>query len=58
MPALLLFATHGNFDRAVFERLQGAGPHLRLEDVEAGHLLPMEAPGAVAERLVCFGTEG
>ncbi len=58
VPALLLFATGGNFDRAVFERLQGAGPYLRLEDVEAGHLLPMEAPGAVAERLVCFGTEG
>jgi pimeloyl-ACP methyl ester carboxylesterase len=57
-PALLLFAAAGHFDRGICETLADKARCMRLEDLPFGHLLPMEAPDPVAERLVCFGQEG
>jgi pimeloyl-ACP methyl ester carboxylesterase len=57
-PALLLFAATGHFDRGICEALVAKSPMLRLEDLPHGHLLPMEAPKPVAERLLSFGQEG
>lgn len=58
VPALLVWARQGSFDRSVYEKLCGLAPDMRIEDAPYGHLLPMEAPEAVAEMLVAFGREG
>ena len=45
-------------DRDVVDRLCAQLPDARREDwAEAGHLLPQEAPGRLAESLARFGTE-
>ncbi|MBW2279192.1 MAG: alpha/beta hydrolase [Deltaproteobacteria bacterium] len=58
VPALLLFAAKGHFVRTVVEELARRAADLRVVDVPAGHLLPMEAPELVAARLLEFGKEG
>jgi len=47
VPTLFLWATRGNFARAKYERLVASMPRARIEDVRAGHLVPMEQPGLV-----------
>jgi len=54
-PTLLLFAARGNFTREVCAEVQQRAADLRVVDIEAGHLLPMEAPDAVARELLAFG---
>ncbi len=56
-PALVLTATQGDFPRAMHEGLVRALPHGRLEDVDAGHLVPMERPDLVASAALRFGGE-
>ncbi len=58
VPALLVWARRGNFDRAAYEKLSALSRDMRIQDAPYGHLLPMEAPEAVAELLVEFGREG
>ena len=58
VPALLVWAQRGGFDRSVYEKLSALAPEMRIEDAPLGHLMPMEAPQAVAEMLVGFGQEG
>jgi pimeloyl-ACP methyl ester carboxylesterase len=58
VPGLLLFAGRGHFDRSVPEKLAAAAPELRLEDLPFGHLMLMEAPEAVGERLLRFAADG
>ena len=57
VPALLLFAARGHFVREVTDELARRAHDLRVVDVAAGHLLPMEAPGLVASLLLEFGKE-
>jgi len=54
VPALLLFARRGDFRREWAEALADRAPSLRIEDMDAGHLLPMEVPGDLARRLLAF----
>ena len=57
-PALVLSATHGEFPRAMYERLVRALPHGSLEDVDTGHLAPMERPDLVVEAALRFLRSG
>jgi pimeloyl-ACP methyl ester carboxylesterase len=52
VPTTVLWARHGDFPRALFERVFGALPHARLVDVEAGHLVAMERPELVVREVV------
>ncbi len=58
VPALFLRASGGNFPRSLYEELAAAIPKARIEDIEAGHLVPMEVPELLAERLLAFGPVG
>jgi len=57
VPALLLWAQHGDFPRAVYESVAAAMQHGRVEDVEAGHLALMERPDLVANTALRFVRE-
>lgn len=51
---LLLWASRGNFPRQVYERFASTARDARLEDIDAGHLVPMETPEEAARRLLAF----
>ena len=53
-PTLLLWARAGNFERVVFDDLAARMRAGRVEDVDAGHLIPMENPQVVADAVVRF----
>ena len=55
IPALFLWASGGNFPRAAYEEVVGQMPNGRIEDIDTGHLVPMEAPELLSERLLAFG---
>jgi pimeloyl-ACP methyl ester carboxylesterase len=55
IPALLLFALRGEFRREWAEALEKRAASLRIEDMDAGHLLPMEVPDELGRRLLDFG---
>lgn len=57
-PVLLLWAKRGNFPRLAFERLAAGMVDARIEDVEAGHLIPMERPEWVAAAIRRFIGDG
>jgi pimeloyl-ACP methyl ester carboxylesterase len=44
VPALIAWATRGSFPRTVYETLVARLPNARIEDVDVGHLIPMERP--------------
>ena len=46
-PTLFLWAREGNFPRSVYETLVASMPLAIVEDVDAGHLVPMERPDLV-----------
>lgn len=48
----VLWATRGDFPRAVYERVFGAMPAARIVAVDAGHLVPMEAPELVVREVL------
>jgi pimeloyl-ACP methyl ester carboxylesterase len=47
VPATVLWAIHGDFPRAVYERVFASMPGARIVDVDCGHLIPMERPDLV-----------
>jgi pimeloyl-ACP methyl ester carboxylesterase len=49
VPALLLWARDGDFPRAVYEAVAARMPDARIEEIAAGHLVPMERPELVVE---------
>jgi pimeloyl-ACP methyl ester carboxylesterase len=53
-PVLLIRAGKGVFPPAIFEHLAGLFPNCTYQAVDAGHLLPMEAPDLVLELLNGF----
>jgi len=57
VPTLFLWASRGNFPRAVYEMLAATQQHGRVETVEAGHLVPMEEPEIVADAVRRFAAE-
>jgi pimeloyl-ACP methyl ester carboxylesterase len=46
-PTLFLWARQGDFPRAVYETLAARMPSAIVEDVDAGHMVPMERPDLV-----------
>jgi len=54
VPAQILWASDGDFPRFVYERLAEQIPHGSVADVQAGHLVPMERPGLVADAVLRF----
>ena len=57
-PALLLWAARGDFSRATYEKLAAEMANARVEDVNAGHLVPMEQPDLIVEATRRFAAEG
>ena len=53
-PSLFLWARNGNFPRAIYEELCSGMRETRIVDADAGHLIPMEAPDWVADRVLEF----
>jgi len=56
-PALLVRATGGHFRRDFFEALITLFPRGTLVELEAGHLLPMEAPELTIQALLAFAAD-
>lgn len=46
-PTLFLWARDGSFPRRTYETLAASMPSARVEDLDAGHLAPMERPDLV-----------
>jgi pimeloyl-ACP methyl ester carboxylesterase len=53
-PSLFLWAKRGNFSRATYRELAASMPAGRVEDLDAGHLAPMERPDLVAAAVERF----
>lgn len=58
IPVLILHATQGNFDVELYKGLAASMLRGQVEEFPSGHLMPMEAPNEVADRLLRFGLEG
>lgn len=56
-PTLFLWAAQGNFSRARYEEIVASMPRARVEDVDAGHLVPMERPDLVVQAALRSGGE-
>lgn len=53
-PTLFLWAKRGNFSRATHRELAESMPAGRVEDLDAGHLVPMERPDLVVDAVERF----
>jgi pimeloyl-ACP methyl ester carboxylesterase len=53
-PTLFLWAKRGNFSRATYEKLAASMPAGAVEDVDAGHLVPLERPDLVVDAVERF----
>jgi len=58
LPVRLIRATRGDFPRLVYEQLAEILPGAEIEDLEAGHLIPMECPDLAADAVLRFCDEG
>lgn len=56
VPALLIWASRGNFPLAMFQGIVGRMRAGTLEEMDVGHLAPMEQPDRVAEAVLRFCT--
>jgi pimeloyl-ACP methyl ester carboxylesterase len=54
MPALVLWASRGNFPRAHFEALARVLRDGRVRDADTGHFVPMENPELVVREVLAF----
>ena len=58
IPVLFVHASRGLFPAEFCRRVAGLFPSCRYEEIEGGHLLPLEAPEAVVEHLLAFAESG
>jgi pimeloyl-ACP methyl ester carboxylesterase len=56
-PVLMLWARRGSFPRALYEQLVASMQAARIEDVDTGHLVPMEDPQVVLDAIERFVAE-
>lgn len=56
-PTLVLWAARDSFPRALHEALVACMPCARLEEVDSGHLIPMEHPDLVSDAVLRFTRE-
>jgi len=54
IPAKLIWASRGNFPRSVYETIVGHMSDGTIEEMDAGHLVPMEEPERVADAVLRF----
>jgi len=54
VPCLWLRASRGDFPRAVYEALAGSMLDARVQEVDSGHLVPMEHPDLLVEAVAAF----
>jgi pimeloyl-ACP methyl ester carboxylesterase len=54
VPTLILWARRGNFPRVIFEAFAARLADARIQDVDAGHLMPMERPEIVVAAALDF----
>jgi len=54
VPTLLLWARDGDFPRSLFDDYAARLLNARVEEVDAGHLLPMERPEIVVDAVLAF----
>src|SRR5262245_19100095 len=54
VPTLILWAEHGTFPRAVYEAYAERLVDARIQDVDGGHLIPLEKPDLVAAAALAF----
>jgi pimeloyl-ACP methyl ester carboxylesterase len=52
VPTTVLRAARGDFPRAVYDRVFGAMQRVRIVELDAGHLVPMEQPELVVDAVV------
>ena len=57
-PSLFLWAQQGNFPRPFYEELCRKMGEAEILDADAGHLIPMERPDWVADRVLEFCSRG
>jgi pimeloyl-ACP methyl ester carboxylesterase len=53
-PALLIWASRGNFPRALYEGIASRMRAGTIEELDVGHLAPMEEPERVADSVLRF----
>jgi len=53
-PTLILWARRGDFPRTVFAAYAAHLADARIEEIDAGHLAPMERPELVADAVLAF----
>jgi pimeloyl-ACP methyl ester carboxylesterase len=58
VPTRLLWATHGDFPRAVYEGFAAQLGRAEIVDVEGRHLIPMEDPDTVVRATLAFAAPG
>lgn len=58
VPVLYARSSRGFFPADFCERVAKLFPDCRYEEIDGGHLLPLEAPVAVADRLLAFAAPG
>ena len=54
VPTLLLWARRGDFPRTVFDAFAARLVGARIEEIDSGHLAPMEQPELVALAVLGF----
>jgi pimeloyl-ACP methyl ester carboxylesterase len=54
VPALLVWAARGNFPRSMYQSTAALMKDGTVEDIQAGHLAPMERPELVADSVLRF----
>jgi pimeloyl-ACP methyl ester carboxylesterase len=54
VPTLILWATRGDFPRIVYENLAQRMENAQIQDVDAGHMIPMEHPDRVVDAVLEF----
>jgi pimeloyl-ACP methyl ester carboxylesterase len=57
VPALVQRARHGWFTAEEYAQFRPAFPSAELEEIDAGHLVPMEEPDVVAARVLAFASQ-
>jgi pimeloyl-ACP methyl ester carboxylesterase len=57
-PALLIWASRGNFPRVMYQEIVSRMRDGTIEDMAAGHLAPMEEPEKVADSVLRFCRPG
>ena len=53
-PTLMLWARHGDFPRGIFEAFAARLLDVRIQDLDAGHLVSMEDPELVVSAALAF----